>query len=233
VTPQLLWEEYRLGRQPFDLVLMDVQMPAMDGLTATALWRRRELDEGRLHMPVVALTAHALPEDRQRCLAAGMDDHVVKPYSREAIGAAIARWLAPAAGTGRHEAPRPAEAPATGGAAAGAGGASGVLDEARQTQLQQLMGARYPLLLSRAADAIEEQVALIARELPAGDPAAIRDALHRLKNNAGEVGARALHGLVSGLEFTARSELPSLASLAELQQQAGRAAVALRQLAQR
>jgi two-component system sensor histidine kinase/response regulator len=121
--------------------------------------------------------------------------------------------------------------PPRGGAAAGAGGASGVLDEARQTQLQQLMGARYPLLLSRAADAIEEQVALIARELPAGDPAAIRDALHRLKNNAGEVGARALHGLVSGLEFTARSELPSASSLAGLRERAREAVHALRALA--
>jgi CheY-like chemotaxis protein len=78
-----------LERQPFDLVLMDVQMPEMDGFEATALIRQKERGTGR-HLPVIAMTAHALSGDRERCLAAGMDDYVTKPIQPDEFFRTIA-----------------------------------------------------------------------------------------------------------------------------------------------
>ena len=76
----------------FDLVLMDMQMPVMDGVEATASIRRREL-RTRTHVPIVAMTANARREDREACLAAGMDDYIAKPITLAALRELIARWL--------------------------------------------------------------------------------------------------------------------------------------------
>jgi len=81
-----------LAQTRYDLVLMDLQMPVMDGLEASAEIRRREASTGT-HVPIVAITANALPEDRTACFAAGMDDHVAKPISLATVRRIIARWL--------------------------------------------------------------------------------------------------------------------------------------------
>ena len=69
-----------LERSSFDLVLMDVQMPEMDGFRATSIIRRQEQNSSR-HLPVIAMTAHAMKGDRERCLEAGMDGYVAKPIN--------------------------------------------------------------------------------------------------------------------------------------------------------
>jgi len=86
-----------LEQQPFDLVLMDVQMPDMDGFEATAAIRRREEVSGG-HVPIIAMTAHAMKGDRERCLAAGMDGYVGKPIQAQELYEVLEQLL-PAAGT--------------------------------------------------------------------------------------------------------------------------------------
>jgi signal transduction histidine kinase/CheY-like chemotaxis protein len=81
--------------EPFDVVLMDVQMPEMNGFEATAAIRERERREGgRRHTPIVAMTAHAMAGDRERCLEAGMDGYVTKPVNRERLIAEVERLAA-------------------------------------------------------------------------------------------------------------------------------------------
>ena len=83
-----------IERLSFDLVLMDCQMPIMDGYEATARIRRKEAG-GIIHIPVIALTAHAMQDDEDRCKKAGMDDYVTKPIRVDILLQKIARWTAP------------------------------------------------------------------------------------------------------------------------------------------
>lgn len=83
----------KLQRQPYALVLMDCQMPQMNGFDATFAWRQHEAREGLSRTPVIALTASAVNGDRERCLACGMDDYLVKPFEMQDLLAVVQRHL--------------------------------------------------------------------------------------------------------------------------------------------
>src|SRR5262249_33712590 len=82
-----------LAQGPFDVVLMDLQMPVMGGLEATAALREREQTTGA-HQPIIAMTAHAMAGDREKCFQAGMDGYVTKPIQTRDLWAAIASVVA-------------------------------------------------------------------------------------------------------------------------------------------
>ncbi|KVM74869.1 hybrid sensor histidine kinase/response regulator [Burkholderia stagnalis] len=111
----------RLLEERFDVVLMDCQMPLMDGFEATQWLRLREAETGAARLPVIALTANAISGDRERCLAAGMDDYLSKPFSRDALLQMLARFA-------RGDARSMAQAREGASDAAGAGAAEAAVD---------------------------------------------------------------------------------------------------------
>jgi CheY-like chemotaxis protein len=86
----------RLDQETFDAVLMDVQMPVLDGFAATEALRLREQETGRPRVPVIAMTASAMTGDRDRCLAAGMDDYIPKPVTLAELRRTLGQWVGPA-----------------------------------------------------------------------------------------------------------------------------------------
>jgi two-component system sensor histidine kinase/response regulator len=172
-----------LERETFDVVLMDVQMPEMDGLEATAAIRERERASGG-HLPIVALTAHAMKGDAERCLAAGMDAYLAKPLQPRELASVIASALGPAP-------PGPA-APAE--AASGPPATAGVVDLPRL--LERVGGDRK---------ALAELVRIFRADSPK-QVARIREAIGEKNAGALRAAAHALKGAVSNFAAAAATE---------------------------
>jgi PAS domain S-box-containing protein len=180
--------------QMFDVVLMDVQMPVMDGLAATAAIREREArDHGRRRVPIMAVTAFALRGDREKCLAAGMDDYLTKPIKPDDLAAALNRLFADA----QPAAPASASAPSEPAAGAGfdfsaalsyVGGDRALLDE---------------LLVIFAEDAPVRMEA-IRKAIAGGDAQELMREAHTLKGALKVLGAAAAAGLALELEALGR-----------------------------
>jgi PAS domain S-box-containing protein len=152
-----------LSTQKFDLVLMDVQMPQMDGLTATGRIRDQEKKTGR-HVPIIAMTAHAMRGDRERCLEAGMDDYVSKPISSSTLLEAICR-VVPASDRD----PETAEAAAPSAADDDAGEMAALLEAFNHDgeffkDVAEMFIADYPPMVETVEKAIaDEDGALLGR----------------------------------------------------------------------
>ncbi|MCH7493451.1 PAS domain S-box protein, partial [bacterium] len=186
------------GQGGFDVILMDVQMPEMDGFEATAAIRR--LEEGTSgHQPIVALTAHAMKGDREKCLAAGMDGYVAKPLTTKSVLEELARVLAPEVGTPMEQ--RGSKTPKVGSRAKG----QRPVDEkgliARVEGDHELLREVVELFLEEHP----ETMAQIGRALEKGDGAAVARAAHMMKGSVSNFCAEPARSAALRLEEAGKS----------------------------
>jgi CheY-like chemotaxis protein/HPt (histidine-containing phosphotransfer) domain-containing protein len=191
------WSQLQGGS--FDLIFMDVQMPEVDGLTATRQIREGEKKTG-FHIPIIAMTAHALLGDKQRCLEAGMDGYLGKPVSSQTIAETIARLCRM-----EHQV---REEPA----ASGLGGSSSIWDPA--AALERLEGDEELLceLVQIFLEETPKHLASLAHAVETGDLEKIENTAHTLKSELGYLGLPAAAQKAGDLERMGHNRTLQLAA---------------------
>ncbi len=197
----------------YDMVFMDCQMPVLDGYAATRRWRAMETESGGRPIPIVAMTANAMAGDRERCLAAGMDDYLSKPVAREQLYACLQRWLPrqpllPGPATGSQATGDPESTSSVAQARA-----LPILDNSVIEELYEVAGADTITILQLF---LEDAPGIIERLETAAtnrDSMQLRDLAHTLKSSSANVGAQALANAARRIELAARTgtiERPSV-----------------------
>jgi CheY-like chemotaxis protein len=199
-------------RQTYDVVLMDVQMPEMDGFEASREINRRWPGERRPR--IVAMTANAMQGDRELCEAAGMDDYVAKPIRVEELVAALERcrrrpeasaWGAPRGEAAASGAPVPATDEPGGVAPSRAAGAATIDPTAIEALAASMGGAFIAELIDTFGEDARELIATLRRALAAADLDGFRRAAHSLKSTSETLGAAGLATMARELETLARA----------------------------
>jgi len=198
-----------VGGETFDLVLMDIQMPVMDGVTATRVIR--ELD-GFAQLPIVAMTAHSMTHEREKFVAAGMNDHIAKPFDEAGFYRVLAKWIAPAK-------QRPLAVRALPPAAADCDfPALWGVDIRAGLGLLQGDAAAYRFWLSNFADEAPAALRAIRAAMAVGDLPSARTAAHTLKGRIGLLGMKELHAVAAALDAALERALPADELLLALEQ---------------
>jgi len=190
----------------FDVVLMDAHMPVLDGLEATRLIKKlyAEHEGGALKAPpIIAVTANAFDDDRRRCLAAGMDDYLAKPFKKEQLRNVLANWIERAdtrPSTPRSAAPAAAPDEATRAAA---------IDMKALDNIRALQQPGAPDLLEKIVTLFLDDAPRLVRSMrdaiAAGDGGALQHAAHTLKSDSATLGALELSELCKQTETQARA----------------------------
>jgi|CXWL01.1.fsa_nt_gi PAS domain S-box-containing protein len=195
-----------LANQPFSVILMDCQMPEMDGFEATRAIRRQEQGTGT-RIPIVALTAHALQGDRELCLAAGMDDYLSKPFTIEQLRTVIHRWLPASSQPTQADSPLTLLAPSPIPALQAN---ESPVDPKSWDSITSLQRPGQPDLLAKVIGLyLKDSQELVDKILAATqgmDFASLRDTAHSLKSRSATLGAWHVADLCKQLETGVREQ---------------------------
>jgi len=180
----------------YDLIFMDCQMPEMDGYEATAAIRACERMQGR-HVPIIALTANALNDERQRCLQSGMDDYISKPFERDHLMSALLQWLSPSPDSDRQT---QAQLSTEGIANPGNSTAPAVIDRERLNAMRETLGEDFQDMLATYLEGAVSALAQMTTAHGSANTCELERMSHNLKSTSVHVGALRLSDLACRLE---------------------------------
>jgi CheY-like chemotaxis protein len=193
-----------IARRRYALVLMDCQMPVLDGFEATRRLRALEQTSSAARLPVIALTANALASDRELCLAAGMDDYLSKPFTRTQLDAVLTHWL-PQRGPAAHSPPAPVSLAAE---STGDSEEPAILEEFQLAQIRALGREGSPSPLTRVIQlylqSAPQQIEALRTAVAAADAPQIRATAHALKSASTTLGAMVMATTCQSLETMGR-----------------------------
>jgi PAS domain S-box-containing protein len=203
----------------FDVVLMDCQMPEMDGFSAARAIRQGEQRTGR-HVPIVALTAHAIDNNRERCLAAGMDDYMSKPFTQAQLGQMVQKWgrrcgdrttLSSDESKPVQPEPIPSSSDLTEPGATSWQALAQADEPLADQVLAQIRALRRPgrpdpvaQILTSFLDSSATYIGAIQQAMVHQDAAALFHAAHALKSSSAMIGAMGLSSILKDLELMSR-----------------------------
>jgi PAS domain S-box-containing protein len=202
------------SRDSYDVILMDCQMPVMDGLTATARIREREREAHAARIPIIALTANAISGDREQCLNAGMDDYLSKPFSQSQMSDMLSRWLSR---TGTSLSPRNSRLASAEAAPESSSPTihtkqiepSSVVDYTAWESIRMLKRPGHPDPLGKLLDKYVEDSRQLVEQLrhaiESNDSATLHAVAHRLKSSSATLGALTVAAHCKELEAMGRS----------------------------
>lgn len=211
----------REGDVDVDVVLMDCQMPVLDGYAATRRWRAEEVENGRPRLPIIAMTANAMAGDRERCLQAGMDDYLSKPIARDTLHALLQRWGGGKAASPAPPSIEPSHARLTADSRRAPSAEHGsalqdddsrvgskpqpVLDRDVLDELHAVIGESAIQIVSVFLEDAPAMVQQLQQAAQNGDEPRLQAVAHSLKSSSANVGALSLSSVAQRIEHEARS----------------------------
>ncbi|MBD3742346.1 MAG: response regulator [Stenotrophomonas sp.] len=202
-----------------DVVLMDCQMPVLDGYAATRRWRAEETETGCSRLPIIAMTANAMAGDRERCLQAGMDDYLSKPIARATLHALLRRWGGGRAASPARPSVEPSHARLTANSSRAPSAEHGpalqetksqavtqpVLDRDVLDELHAVIGDTALQIVSVFLEDAPAMVQQLQQAAQSSDEPRLQAIAHSLKSSSANVGALSLSAIAQRIEHEARS----------------------------